>query len=133
MHKAAKSAFDNLDNKKLPTVKALQAEYMELLSEKKKASAQYHSAKKEMQTILTAKANVDRLLQDTLSEKERKITGTTVIFTLILSSQRERSHTIYCVFGGGLGDIPQQANARCVQPCPACHYSLSKTGIKKTL
>ena len=72
LHKAAKAAFDNLDNKKLPTVKALQAEYMELLSEKKKASAQYHSAKKEMQTILTAKANVDRLLQDTLSEKEKE-------------------------------------------------------------
>jgi len=72
LHKAAKAAFDNLDNKKLPTVKALQAEYTELLSEKKKASAQYHSAKKEMQTILTAKANVDRLLQDTLSEKDKE-------------------------------------------------------------
>ena len=62
MHKAAKAAFDELAMKKLPTIKTLQAEYADLLSEKKKAYGQYHSAKKEMQDILTAKANIDRLL-----------------------------------------------------------------------
>lgn len=61
LHKASKVVFDELGIKKLPTVKTLQAEYADLLSEKKKAYGQYHSAKKEMQDILTAKANVDRL------------------------------------------------------------------------
>ena len=72
LHKAAKVAFDSLENKKLPTVKALQMEYSELLSEKKKAYVKYHSTKKEMQDILTAKANVDRLLGENISEKEKE-------------------------------------------------------------
>lgn len=62
LHKAAKAVFDELGVKKLPTVKTLQAQYADLLSEKKKAYGQYHSAKKEMKDILTAKANIDRLL-----------------------------------------------------------------------
>ena len=62
LHNVAKAAFDGLGVKKLPTVKTLQAEYAELLSQKKKAYGHYHVAKKEMQDILTAKANIDRLL-----------------------------------------------------------------------
>lgn len=46
LHKAAKAAFDEIEGKKLPTVKALQEEYSVLLSEKKKAYAKYHSIKK---------------------------------------------------------------------------------------
>lgn len=71
LHKAAKAVFDELDSKKLPTVKALQAEYSVLLSEKKKAYSKYHSAKKEMQNVLTAKANVDRLLGQDMVAKEK--------------------------------------------------------------
>lgn len=62
LHKAAKAAFDALHLQKLPTIKTLQAEYAELLAGKKKAYAEYAAAKKEMQEVLTAKANVDRLL-----------------------------------------------------------------------
>lgn len=62
LHKAAKAAFDKLGLQKLPTYKTLQAEYAGLLAEKKKAYAGYAAAKKEMQEVLTAKANVDRLL-----------------------------------------------------------------------
>lgn len=62
LHKAAKAAFDKLCLQKLPTYKTLQAEYAGLLAEKKKAYAEYVAAKKEMQAVLTAKANVDRLL-----------------------------------------------------------------------
>ena len=47
--------FDELGVKKLPTIKALQTEYSELLSEKKKAYAKYHSIKKEMKNILKGK------------------------------------------------------------------------------
>nr|WP_256310459.1 relaxase/mobilization nuclease [Tissierella carlieri] len=62
LHKAAKTAFEELGVKKLPTIKALQAECDELFSEKNKAYSKYHIARKEMQDILTAKANIDRLL-----------------------------------------------------------------------
>ena len=72
LHKAAKAAFDKLEGKKLPTVKALQTEYSGLLSEKKKAYAKYHSIKKEMKNILTAKANVDRLLGEDITEKVKE-------------------------------------------------------------
>jgi len=51
MHKAAKAAFN-----------ALQAEYETLLAEKKKAYSEYIIVRKEMRELLTAKANVDRLL-----------------------------------------------------------------------
>ncbi|PWJ22713.1 relaxase/mobilization nuclease-like protein [Faecalicatena orotica] len=72
LHKAAKAAFEELSVKKLPTVKTLQAEYADLLSEKKKVYGQYHTAKKEMQDILTAKANIDRLLGLEQEQKEKE-------------------------------------------------------------
>lgn len=62
LHKAAKKAFDDMGVKKLPTVKSLQAEYAQLLTEKKKAYAEYRRSREEMRELLTAKANVDRLL-----------------------------------------------------------------------
>lgn len=62
----------NLVRKKLPTIKTLQAEYADLLSKKKNAYGQYHSAKKEMQDILTAKANIDRLLELEQKQKEKE-------------------------------------------------------------
>ena len=72
LHKAAKAAFDELDSKKLPMIKALQTEYSELLSEKKKAYTKYHSTKKEMKNILIAKANIDRLLVENIPDKEKE-------------------------------------------------------------
>lgn len=62
LHKAAKKAFDDMGVKKLPTVKALQSEYAQLLAEKKSAYAEYRQSREEMRELLTAKANVDRLL-----------------------------------------------------------------------
>lgn len=62
LHKAAKNAFDDMGVKKLPTVKRLQIEYAEVLEEKKKAYAEYRRSREEMRELLTAKANVDRLL-----------------------------------------------------------------------
>lgn len=72
LHKASKATFDELGLKKLPTVKSLQAEYAELLSKKKQAYGVYHTAKKEMQEVLTAKANVDRLLRSDSPVKENE-------------------------------------------------------------
>ncbi len=75
LHKAAKNAFDDMGIKKLPTVKSLQAEYGKLLEEKKKAYAEYRHSREEMRELMTAKANVDRLLNmeaDHDGEKEKK-------------------------------------------------------------
>ena len=72
LHKAAKAAFDKLGLQKLPTIKTLQAEYAELLAEKKKAYTEYTAAKKEMQEVLTAKANVDRLLGTPPEQPEKE-------------------------------------------------------------
>ncbi|WP_461613970.1 hypothetical protein [Clostridium sp. Marseille-QA1073] len=72
LHKTAKADFDELGVKKLPTVKALQIEYSELLTQKKKAYIKYHSVKKEMQKVVTAKANVDRLLGEDMVHLEKE-------------------------------------------------------------
>ncbi len=72
LHKAAKAAFDELQMKKLPTIKVLQDEYAELLSEKKKDYIGYSTAKKEMREILNAKANVDKLLGSDTTRKEKE-------------------------------------------------------------
>lgn len=46
LEKKAKTAFDELDVKKLPTFKTLQSEYMDLLSEKKGIEAVPYSEKR---------------------------------------------------------------------------------------
>ena len=72
LHKAAKKAFDELGVKTLPTVKSLQAEYAELLAEKKAAYANYRKSRDEMKELLTVKANVDHLLGTDRREAERE-------------------------------------------------------------
>lgn len=63
IHKAAKNYFDGLGFKKLPTIKALNTEYAELLAEKKSVYTDYRKAREEMKELLTAKANIDRILE----------------------------------------------------------------------
>lgn len=61
--------------KKLPKAKELQAEYAELLADKKKAYAEYRRSREEMRELLAAKANVDRLMsmeEEKQSEKEHE-------------------------------------------------------------
>ena len=58
-----------------PKVKELQTEYAKLLEEKKKTYAEYRRSREEMRELLTAKANVDRVLkmeveQDVEKEKD---------------------------------------------------------------
>jgi hypothetical protein len=72
LHQAAKQAFNILNVKKLPTVKALQTEYETLLTGKKKAYSEYAAARKEMRELLTAKANVDRILDHTPTTPEQE-------------------------------------------------------------
>ncbi len=73
LHKAAKKAFDELHLDKLPTVKALQAEYAELLTEKKAAYAEYRTARDEMRELLIHKANVEKILgKEELHDEKQK-------------------------------------------------------------
>ncbi len=62
LHQAAKKHFDTLGVKKLPAVKALNAEYAKLLADKKAAYGDYRQAREEWKELLTAKANIDRIL-----------------------------------------------------------------------
>lgn len=54
LHKAAKAAFDETGLKKLPKVKALNAEYSDLLTQKKTAYPDYRKAREEMQELVKA-------------------------------------------------------------------------------
>ena len=63
LHEAAKRAFDEFGEKKLPTVKTLQTEYSDLLAKKKAAYEDYKRLRKENQELQTVKANVDALLR----------------------------------------------------------------------
>ena len=76
LHRSAKRVFQELNVKKLPTVKSLQEEYAKLLSEKKAAYPDYRKAKQEMQELLTVQANVAKILgaepREAEHEKEQK-------------------------------------------------------------
>ena len=62
IHKAAKQAFEQLPERKVPSRKSLNEEFHRCLSEKKKAYTEYRQVKKEMQEYLTAKRTVENIL-----------------------------------------------------------------------
>lgn len=72
LHKAAKKAFDELNLTKLPTVKSLQTEFAELLTQKKAAYAQYRTARDDMRELLIHKANVERILREDAPKTEKQ-------------------------------------------------------------
>ena len=69
LHQAAKRHFDSLGLKKLPTVKALNAEYAALMIEKKSSYGGYRQIREEWKELLTVKANIDRILGMDAPEK----------------------------------------------------------------
>ena len=71
IHKAAKKAFDDLALKTLPTVKSLQAEYSDLLMQKKLDYAALAKAREEARQLQIYKANEERLLH-TDAEEQRQ-------------------------------------------------------------
>ena len=62
LHKAAKKAFDEWNLKKLPTVKSLNVEYMDLVKQKKALYAEYSAVRSEMRELLIHKSNVEKIL-----------------------------------------------------------------------
>ncbi len=71
LHKAAKKTFDELDVKKLPKVKELNAEFAEILVEKKKLYSEYRQIKKDMQEIQRAKYDIDQFLKDDTEQRQK--------------------------------------------------------------
>jgi hypothetical protein len=77
LHRAAKAAFDDLGygkNRRLPTIAHLRKEYATVLGEKKRSYAVYREERTAMRGLLTAKANVDRLLGIPDSDRVREDT-----------------------------------------------------------
>ena len=64
LHQAAKHAFDELGVKQLPSIKSLNTEYAELLSEKNAAYVEYRQIRTEARELLVVKRNVDQVLAD---------------------------------------------------------------------
>lgn len=69
-HKAAKKAFNEWNHKKLPTVQNLNAEYMELVRQKKTLYAEYSAVRSEMRELRIHKSNVEKILG--IGENEAK-------------------------------------------------------------
>lgn len=70
LHKAARKAFDEWNLRKLPTVKSLNAEYTDLVRQKKALYAEYSSVRSEMRELLIHKCNVEKILG--IDENEAK-------------------------------------------------------------
>lgn len=72
LHKAAKRSFDELNIRKLPTIKSLNDEFTELVAEKKKLYHEYISVRDEMRELLIHKSNVEKILGTGESTTEKK-------------------------------------------------------------
>lgn len=73
LHQAAKEAFNLFGVTKIPKVKELNEEFHQLLTEKKKAYAEYWQVKKDMQEYLIAKQTVENILGIERQKDEKKI------------------------------------------------------------
>ena len=72
-YRSAQATFKRLlDGGKLPKMDTLKAEGRELTSKKKAAYTEYRAARKDMQEIVTAKANIDHLLGLTDAQKNKE-------------------------------------------------------------
>ena len=60
--KLPKKAFDEWNLRKLPTMKSLNAEYMDLVKQKKTLYAEYSSVRGKMRELLIHKSNVEKIL-----------------------------------------------------------------------
>ena len=72
MCRVAKAAFDEAGLKKLPNVKALDAEFAELLTKKKAAYPDYRKARNEMQELVRAQKNVERFFAEEKPSQENE-------------------------------------------------------------
>ncbi len=74
LHRAAQATFKRiLSGAKLPKMDTLKAERQQLTAEKNAAYREYRAAKKSMQELITAKANIDHLLGLTDTQKNKEM------------------------------------------------------------
>jgi len=74
LYRAAQTTFKRLLNGgKLPRMDALKAEGREFAAKKKTAYGEYRAARKDMQEVITAKANIDHLLGLTDAQKNKEM------------------------------------------------------------
>ena len=72
LHQAAKEFFDKQGLKKLPKMKDLNAEYAELLKQKKEVYPEYRKAREEMQRLLRAQKNIERFFAEETPQPDRQ-------------------------------------------------------------
>ena len=72
LYQVAKEFFDKQGIKKLPKVKELNAEYTELLKQKKAVYLEYRKARDEMQQLLRAQKNIERFFADETPQPDRQ-------------------------------------------------------------
>jgi len=72
IHQTAKKAFDELGLDKLPSLASLNDESARLTREKKDTYREYVKARAEMKSLLTAKANVDKLMNSPAQDRDNK-------------------------------------------------------------
>lgn len=77
MYRAAKDAFNKIEGQ-IPKIRELNAEYEEVLRQKKLTYAEYRQAQKEMKEYQIAKYNIDQFLKKQEHEHDEH--------------QRKRSH-----------------------------------------
>ena len=73
-HPQDKAAFDETGLKKLPKVKALNAEYSDLLTQKKAAYPDYRKAREEMQELVKAQKNIELFFAEEKDTQEKQQT-----------------------------------------------------------
>ena len=69
LHQAAKNAFDDMGVKKLPKVKELQAEFAQLIAEKKKLYPEFLRAREEQRELLKVRHNIEVVM--TMTDKRQ--------------------------------------------------------------
>ena len=74
VYRAARATMDKLLNgAKLPKMDTLKADFQKLAADKKATYRDYRAAKKDMQEVVTAKANIDHLLGLTDTQKNKEM------------------------------------------------------------
>ena len=72
LHQAAKNAFDDMGVKKLPKVKELQAEFAQLIAEKKKLYPEFLRAREEQRELLKVRHNIEVVMTMTNKRQTEK-------------------------------------------------------------
>ena len=74
LYRAAQDTFRRvLSGAKLPKMDAFKAEYQKLAAEKRAVYKEYRTVRKDMQEVVTAKSNIDRLLGLTDAQKNKEM------------------------------------------------------------